>query len=376
MRAPLPVLCLAFPLFAVACSDPPPTDTGRGSAKPTPQTLEHDFGIVPHGETRTHEFELDLAALGQPFVPLRVHIECSCGRADVRMRQPDGSERFVDGSGYARNLPRGDERAILHIELDTQKKEAVDLPLTQSRGYVLLQPLDDTTGMQRIRWPFLLRFGIDAPVRLHPYASLDFGRIAQSQLGQTVTTLRGDDAHATMTFGAVHSTNPDLEVSLEPSEGHLLLTGRCRPSTLGNHRALVTIETDLDGYTLHLDATWKVVPDLEATPIAKLSFRAPLDREQPADVEQRQFLLVTDHDTARSPEFVVRDIVDRHGKDARSHFSIRLQPMPGKPRQQRMFVRYLGGLDTAFRGRIVLGKRNAPEAILPIDLVVFPAKRP
>ena len=67
--------------------------------------MDHDFGVVPHGSRRSHEFELDLDLLGQPFVPLRVHLECSCGTADLRYRDADGNERFPDG--YMTERTRG-----------------------------------------------------------------------------------------------------------------------------------------------------------------------------------------------------------------------------------------------------------------------------
>ena len=334
------------------------------------------FGMLAHGEKRVHEFELDLDRLGEPYVPLRVHIECSCGRADVRLRKADGSERFVDGSGYSYNRPEADERAILHIELDTSRKEAVDLPMTQSRGYVYLQQMSDSTGMARIKWPFLLRFGIDAPVVLHPFAELDLGSVPESSGGTAMTTMRGDERHADMTFANARCDDPDVRVSLEPAGDRVELHVTCPRAQLGNHLALVTVDTSLEGYRVALQVRWKVVPDLAATPMAKISFAAQLDRAQDEGAVQFQSVLVADHNESRSQEFVVHELVDDRGVDASSHFAVTLLPLPGRSRTQRLQVRYLGGLDAAFRGKLVLTKRGAADAFLPIDLVVFPAKRP
>lgn len=359
-----------------------------GSNQKARLILDHDFGIVPHGEQREHEFELDLSQLGAPHVPLRVHLECSCGKAVIRLRKPDGTERPIDGTGYPRNLPQADEQAFMRITLNTRKKEAVDLPKAVSRGYILLQPLDDTTGMARIRWAFLVRFGIDAPVVLQPFAALDFGSVAQSMTGKVLTTLRGDENHPDVKFTSVESKDLDIEATLEPDGDRVLLRASCTPGQLGNHRSLLLVRTDLPDYTVALNVSWKVVPDLEASPINKVSISANISKEQPERMMKLQSVLVTDHNRDRSPEFVLARIVGNDGRDVTSLFAITLKPVPSKERQQRMEVRYLGGLlngqpagpNYSFRGKIVLTKKgDGPEGIaptLPIDLVVFPSRKP
>ena len=383
MRA-LPSLCLLLSLSACGAD----ADDGAGDARPglAPQArevavaLDHDFGVLPHGAQRTHEFEVDLSLLGQPFVPLRVHLECSCGRADLRYRKEDGSVRFLDGSAFARNLPAEGETAFLHVELDTRKKEAVDLPKTASRGYILLQQVEDPDGMGRVRWPFVIRFGIDAPVELRPFAALDFGAVAQSAQGELVTTLRGDANHQDLQFLEARSTDGDLHVTLEDKGDHTVLRAKVVPNQLGNHRAAVAVKTSDPDYQVGLAATWKVVPDLEATPLDKISFSTDLGRAQDERAMLRQFVLVTDHAADRAPEFSVVEVVGADGSDAASHFAVELSPVPTGGRQQRLQVRYLGGLDAAFRGKIVLGKPGETSAVgaprLPIDLVVFHKKQP
>lgn len=366
-------------VLLAACSrapDPAPAP-GAGAAPKPPLTLEHDFGIVPHGERRVHDFVLDLGALPEPYVPMHVALDCACGHADLRIRKADGSERYCDGTARPDNLPAAGEIAILHVELDTSRREAIDLPATQSRGTITLQPLTDRTGELRIRWPFVLRFGIDSPVTLQPFAAFDFGRIARSaQHAEVITALAGDEHHRAMAFTNARADDPALAVVLEPGDGHVVLRARCRPGELGNHRAAIAVDTDLDGYRVVIPVTWKVVPDLEATPLAKISFRAVLDRPQEYAAETRQFVLVTDHDTGRSPEFAVHRIVDGDGADASACFATTLQPVPGQDRQQRLSVRYLGGLHGTFRGQIVLTKAGDDGPFLPIDLVVFPQQQP
>jgi len=381
---PLPLLLAS--LLLCACDDS--RGPGPGATRPgllpdnrkTELALEHDFGVLPHGAQRTHEFEVDLDLLGQPFVPLRVHLECSCGRADLRYRRADGSERFIDGSSFGRNLPADGETAYLHVELDTRKKEAVDLPKTASRGYILLQQVEDPNGMGRIRWPFVIRFGVDAPVELRPFAALDFGAVPRASTRELVTTLRGDEQHRDLEFVAVRATDGDLQVSLEPGEEHTVLRARVAGNQLGSRRAAVEVVTSDPGYRVGIVATWKVVPQLEATPMDKISFTTDLSAPQDPRAMLRQFVLVVDHAEQRPPEFSVVELVGADGEDARAHFAVELSPVPTSSRQQRLQVRYLGGLNAAFRGKIVLGKPGEPTSVgaprLPIDLVVFPKQHP
>jgi hypothetical protein len=361
------------------------------SKERAPLVLDHDFGVVPHGEGRTHEFALDLSQLNEPHVPLRVHLECSCGRAELVMRKPDGTERHIDGTGYKHNLPTEDEQAILRILLDTRKKEARDIGSTISRGYIVLQPLGDETGMARERWAFVVRFAIDSPVTLHPFSELDFQSVSQSMQGEILTTMRGDENHPNLEFLSVSTTDESLEATLEPDEGRTVLRTRCTPGRFGNHRGLVLVKTNLPGYVIALEAKWKVVADLEATPMRKVSFRAAFDRAQKPGVEIRQAVLVIDHNRHRSPEFLVRGIVGDDGRDVSHCFEIKMTPVPTEDRRQRMTVRYLGGLLTGdeaaaqapvtFRGKIILAKHEkdivgGDDPTLPIRLVVFPSKTP
>ncbi|HZN39847.1 MAG TPA: hypothetical protein VFD82_13640 [Planctomycetota bacterium] len=334
--------------------------------------LEYDFGIIPHGEKREHEFELDLRRLGEPIVPLRVHLDCSCGLADMRLRHRDGRERIVDGNPSPDHAASPDETLIVRVVIDTNGKDAVDLPKTPSRGFIVLQPTCDLTGNLRVNWPIKLLFGIDAPVVLRPFAAFDFGKVPESGTGELITELRGDEAHPGMKFGPVASTDPRITVAIEPAADGVVLRARCEPGPLGNHRAIVAIATTASGYRVHLTATWKTVPDLEATPMSKISFRADLKRAQNPAEATGQFVLVTDHDQRRKPEFAVHEIVSTDGRDLTKSFEVKLTPIPGQERQHRLLVRYVGGLTEAVRGAVVLTKDGAQGPFLQVDLVVFP----
>lgn len=375
----------AFFALLVACSGdgkapnptPPKAAQDPAAGKP-PLLLEHDFGVIPHGERRVHEWPLDLSKLPEPSVPLRVHISCSCGHADMRLRKADGTERYVDISGLPRNLPQDGETLFLHVEIDTTDREALDIPHTKSDGYVVLQPLTDDTGSNRFQWPFSVRFGVDSPVVLTPFAAIDFANVAQSQTPELVTGLAGDERHSGVTFGAVTSTDAAIVANLETKDGAQVLRVRCRPGEFGNHRAALSIATNLPGYTLRVPVTWKVVPDLQATPMRKVSVSAPLAATQTLEEANHrgQFVLVMDHDVRRSAEFAVHRIVGDDGRDLAPHFRVQFQPIPEQPRQHRLLVCYQGGLTTGIRGEIVLTKAGDAGPFLPIELVYLPTKAP
>ncbi|MFN9948809.1 MAG: hypothetical protein ACK56S_18395, partial [Planctomycetota bacterium] len=153
-------------VLAVACgrsSAPTPPAAAPAGAR-APLALDHDFGIVPHGETRVHEFPLDLAVIGDDYVPLRVHFDCACGRAELLLRGRDGTERFVDGAGTASSRPAAGESLGLRLALDTARKEPLDLKATASRGFIVLQSIGEPAGGSRVPWPLTGRCAIDAPV--------------------------------------------------------------------------------------------------------------------------------------------------------------------------------------------------------------------
>ena len=105
--------------------------------------------------------------------------------------------------------------------------------------------------------------------------------------------------------------------------------------------------------------------------MAKISFRANLTRPQTPAEAVGQFVVVTDHDLRRSPEFTVHELVDEADRDAAADFAVEILPIPGQPRRHRLSVRYLGSRSEPFRGRLVLTKNGDEGPFLTIDLAMF-----
>jgi hypothetical protein len=359
-----------------ACGDKREPQPEATAADVGPLTLQHDFGRLAHGSTATHEFELAVAVLQEPYVPLRVHLECSCGRAELLLRDRAGRDRTPTGTVVEANLPRDGERVIVRVTLDTSLREAVDQPSVPARGYVVLQRTNDLTGGERVQWPLLLRFAIESPVLLQPFAAIDFGRVAGAHSPLSLTTLRGDEHHPQLAFGPVECSDPQLTATLEPSAEGTILRVACRPGAIGSYRARVSVATNLPDYRVHVPVTWKVVPDLEAVPMAKITFGIRPGTAQTAQDGERQFVNLHDHDPRRSTEFAVLRIVAIDGTDLAPHFAATLTPMTDDARQQRLKVHYTGGLKAGVRGSIVLTKGGETGPLLPIELAVFPHKEP
>lgn len=367
--------------LAAACGHPDPGHQAPGQplpGPPSPPAVERDFGTIPHGEARSVDFPLDVHSLPGAYYPLRAQLDCSCGHAVLLVRDAGGQERTLDGRPAAENVCRPGEALIARVTIDTRTKDPVDLPAATSRGYVVLQPTDDATGLRRVSWPLLIRFAIECPVDVRPPA-IDFGFVPQCARPDLRVALAGDSAHAQVTFGQPVSTDPAIAAALEHTDAGTALRVRCTPGEPGNAQAVLTIPTDLPGgYEVHIGVKWKVVPALQATPMDKLSFQAVLDRAQTPAEARSQYLQVTNHDERQSAEFAVHAIVDDRGNDASSHFAVAFEPVPNYPRSRRMFVRYQGGLGAGFRGRIELEVAGEAAAgggsLLPITLVVFPQK--
>jgi len=354
---------------AAAACGPDPTREATG----VPPLLTHDYGTVPHGQARDHQFVVDVAGvLGPGWLPLATQLDCSCARAQMSVRGANGAVQAIDAAHPAAAL-QADERLLLTLRLDTALKEAADLGPVVSRGTLVLQRADSARATARVQWPIRFHFAIDAPVQLRPFSVLDFERVPVSRPGRLVITMASDLPDQPIAFGPVRCDDPRVGLELQERENMTLLRATFTPTErTGSFRALVTVDTDLaSGYQIELAAVGKIVPDLEAIPMPKLSLRTDMSRAQPESAETSQYLLVTDHDRRRPAEFLVARIVDTSGRDASSSFAVRFEAIAGDERSRRMYVRYTGGHDGEFRGQLVLAKDPDDGPFLSIELVAL-----
>jgi hypothetical protein len=99
--------------------------------------------------------------------------------------------------------------------------------------------------------------------------------------------------------------------------------------------------------------------------VSKISFLADLKRARTRPEAAGQFVLVTDHDQRRTPEFAVHQIVAVDGRDLTEVVRSRVTPIPGQERQHRLLVRYVGGLTEAVRGTVVFDQGRCARTVPP-----------
>ncbi len=356
---------------------PPALAPPQGPAQPTPQF--HDFGMIAHGKAAEFDFVLDTRReLGPDFYTLGTHIDCSCARVVTLVRDASGIDRAIDV--YRPDArPQAGELLVIRLQVDTARKEPADLGPIDSHAMVQFQPTEARDGHSRVQWLLTFRYGIDSPVRLRPYAVLDFERVPVSAHRQVLTSIASDLPDRPIHFGPVHCDDPRLQLTLEPKGELTFLRAVLTPrgDDEGNLRTLVTIDTDLDtGYRVELAAIAQIIPDLVALPIAKVSIRADLRRQQTVERAQSQYLLVTDHDQRRPAEFQVARLVDAAGNDASKDFEVTFEPVAADDRSRRMRLRWIGHAEAEFRGQIVLAKDPVNGPFLPIEVVALHAPEP
>ena len=375
-QAALP--CLLAALFAGGCSGDRAAAAPQGPPRPLAQSF--DFGTIQHGKAGEHDFVLDARKeLGPGYYPVGTNIDCSCARALLLLRAADGKERVVGPPGAAQ-APREGEVVVVRMQVDTARKEPVDLGPVDSRAMVQFQDRDAPSGAERVLWQLTFRFAVDSPVRVRPFAILDFERVPISKTGSLLTSLCSDLPDRPIRFGPAHCDEPRLHLELEQKGDQTWLRAELRPQPGdgGMHiRTLVTIDTDLDtGYQVKLAAIAEITPDLVALPIAKISLRADLRKAQTAERAQSQYLLVTDHDERRPAEFRVARLVDAAGNDASKLFEVTFEEVRGDPRSRRVRLRWVGHAESEFRGELVLAKDVQAGPFLPIEVVALHSPQP
>src|SRR5690606_21983131 len=259
--------------------------SARSAARsPAPgAVLTHDFGTIPHGETRTVELSVPLPDTDLGWAPVRLLKTCSSARHEFVIRGA-GGDRIADERPTT--LVGADEELFLRLSVHTADKEAADLPETENHAQVVLQ---EAGTNRRVNVPVRFTFAIDAPLTWKPYAHLDLGRIARPvEWLQTFEVHH--DGHA-VTFGEPIGVEPDpahpgevrptseLTARLEPGGADMTLVhlrfAAAEERPLGSLFAQLRIATDLpSNYELRLGVSGELTGDFETSPPGSFSFGA------------------------------------------------------------------------------------------------------
>lgn len=355
-------------LLPIACGEPQPPVQ---QAQPVQR---HDYGEIPHGEKRTHEFWFEIPpGLDRP-VPLAFHGDCTCAEGAIAVVGKDGQRRQLSGPPGPQHALQPGERVVLALTLDSARKEPVDLPKITSTGRLIFGEAGATN--RRAEVPVQFFFAIKAPILVRPRAHVDLGELPRSRTYAQTLELVPAGGKA-VRFGPVYCSDPQVRGTLR-REGNLdVLDLVVSPAAAGGDAqpiaAEVAIDTDLPNhYQLRIKVTGTLVPDVQVQPFATLAF-GRIDFTQPAE----QFVNLVDHDLRRDPGFVLESLTDEHGVDQRARFAVRFEPIVGDPRATRLFVAYRGGLTgRVFRGTIVLAKQHADGPKTTIQVLAYNTQGP
>lgn len=348
-----------------------------GSPGSTPLALpvvQHDFGIVRHGDSVTVDLEVPVDT-SRAWVPVLFTGDCSCVRGELWIRGADGSETMTDGRVIADFAVRGDAQLMVRLTLDTSKREPVDAPLAESRASIQLQDLA-SLEIDRSQVGVVFTWGVESPIEVRPTPTLDFGVLAVSQSARLPLRLRPSYDRPVALLGASCS-DPRIRCELRPdekpgSEDTLLdVVFDSDGETMGAFQGEIAVATDLPGYTLAITVAGDVQPDLTCFPpvlsMGNFDFGAPR--------EDTFFITVQDRAPHRTPDLRALSVIDQDGDDASKHFVATLEPT-NDPRRWHLHLRYAGGYEKPeFRG-VVRVQSGSDDNLSTLDVRALAFHKP
>lgn len=354
-----------------ATQDPP------GAIQPV---VEHDFGVIPHGERRAVELTIPVPQEGGPWLPVAFQRSCTCVRHTFVAVSPTGDRRVIAGDGRAEagGSLLAQESLRLGLEVFTEEKEAADLPASWTPAQVVLQGPGPRLARHFV--PLRFRFGVESPFELVPTAHLALDELPRPIRYER--SLRIDRRGRDVKFGEPIAVEPvadgvlqrpsDVELRLDDDGKSAVLWVAVKPAEArpdGPVQFEVRIPTDRsDGYVLRIPVSGAVVGAIEVEPPKVFSF-GRLDLAAPREMRLR----LVDHDPSRPADFVVVGVTGNDGEDLAAQFEVVLEPVEGQPRQRIVSLRYLGRLTGArsFRGELRLAKAAGDPPVLRLPFVGF-----
>jgi hypothetical protein len=355
----------AATVFAfVACdrASPPPPLT-------EPPPIHHDFGMIAHGEVATVRLPIAFPQDLGPIVPLGFRGSCSCAAWSFVAIGKDGRERVSYGRVDLEHAVFPGEQLLFQLSLDTNRKEALEQKPITNTGEILLVDVGEKHG--RVSIPVTFTFGIDAPVKVAPFAHVDFGALPMSRRFPITLELRGKTGSNVQFLGA-SAADPRVAVALRQDGDATLLDIKVTPDRglgQGTMQTTVTVRTDLpNGYQVPIPVSGQFVDDLEIKPMERIAF-GRIDLAAPSE----GFVILTDHDDTRPEAFTILGVRSVVGDDLAKHFEATLTPVEGTPRSARLTLRYKGTFrdGRTFRGFVEVGKAKGGGSVAKIDFVGF-----
>lgn len=356
------IILAALALSACDRSAPAPAPVVR-------QPIHHDFGMIPHGEVASVRLPIDFPQDRGPMVPLAFRGNCSCAAWSFVAIGKDGQERVSYGRVDLEHAVFPGEQLFLKLSLDTNRKEALEQKPVTNGGDVLL--VDVGEKHERVAIPITFTFGIDTPVRVAPFAHVDFGALPMAKRFPITLELRAKPGQ-NVKFVSASVADPRVQAGLRQDGDVTCLDIKVVPDRglgQGPLQTTINVRTDLpNGYVVPIPVSGQFVDDIEIKPMERIAF-GRLDLDQPAD----GFVILTDHDDRRPAEFEVRSIQSIVGEGLSDHFVATLEPIDGAARSFRLNLRYKGTFrgGRTFRGSIEIGKPGLAGSVAKIEFVGF-----
>lgn len=345
-------------------ADPTPTPAGRTPVAPR----RHDFGVLRHGAIAVQDIPLSEFGEHAGFFVRGFSAGCPlCASGSLFLERRDGSRTPLASGGAITPewTIQPDQRVVVSLRIDTNAKEAQDMPPLETRAFAVLR--GPPPAERDLELPLLFTFAIDAPIEVLPFPHVPMGQLARGAKFTQTLTLRGDAKHPNIRFGPVRTSEPALQATLRQEEGETLLDvayeipperydGPLPPLSIG-------VGTDLaEPYELHLPVSGAVLPRFVVEPPYGVRFdRAERGRESTG------YANVLDHDPGSGSGLAVLRVRDREGQDLSEHFEVRIEPVPGMTRTLRVHMRYLGTMEQSFFGAVDLCRPGKTSPLASVE---------
>ncbi len=363
------------------------TACGPGTAAKSPlrtpwlavSEMVHDFGEIPHGQSRTHQFTIDNRG------PQRVRLtgirnQCTCAITKVRLLR-DGQPidrpvynppRQVDGGFLMATLEPG-ERLAFEVKVDTRLRPPRDHK-EQALSQLHFEPAEEA-GVLTLAYRFTIRSRVRIISDLAPSMNptIDLGDFSKDQEVYSVLEL----APLKEPFHLLSVTGDGDGVVLEKREpknkGGYRYGIRVAPrGKAGPFDRLLGFKTDIDhGYLLQIQLVGNALPNLQVTPHGRLDF-GRFDWRQPTE----RFVTIVYRRPRFDPKLAV-DSVDVHTRDGRDVSSLFEATIDGGgARRWTLSLKYKGGLKgKGFEGSVRFRSADPEQHVVVVPFTGYPNHR-
>lgn len=331
--------------------------------------IAHDFGAIPWGTAVSHDLVVPHDG-SDAMRAVDVRLDCVCASATLVAKSKRGERMLADTAWDDKRLAC-DEELVLRIRIDTAEKPVADEPVA-SHVAELTVVHGDGDAAREAAIPVDLRYGIDAPFRVLPEPTMDFGPVRKGGQRTLRVQVVPDATDRPFSFGSPRSDDPRIRCELEHGPDGCAQIATTLAITPDNGAGLLAGWVELahgEGVPpLRIPWTARVVSGMEAS-TNSLGFGS----FDPAAAIERSFVVV-DNDHEVAPALEVRKLVDHAGKDLSDVFEVAMAPEAASAASTRVTLRWRAGAAGrgSIRGSLALGRVGGEGPALYVGIAAFP----